>query len=51
VLFAHDQGVASGGLRNIENREDIVILIDFDRGDFPSDDFAEDIVFHLFSPL
>jgi hypothetical protein len=45
MLLRHHQGVAFGGLRDVENGEHIVILVDFDRGDLPIDDFAEN-VFH-----
>ena len=45
MFFRHHEGVAASGLRNIKNREDVIVFIDFGGGDFPFDDFTE-YVFH-----
>ena len=37
-----DQGMSLGRLRDVENRENVIVLVDFHARDFPVDDAAED---------
>ena len=42
----NDEGVAFGGLADVEDCDDVIVLVDDVAGDLPIDDAAED-VFHM----
>ena len=51
VMLRHDEGVAFGRLRDVEDGEDVIVLIDLVARDFAVDDTAEDIIGNHMWPM